>query len=44
MGDQWEHLIEVVATAEARGTGQYPRIAKKVGKAPPQYPNDDADA
>jgi hypothetical protein len=44
MGDQWEHLIEVVATAEARGTGHYPRIAKKVGKAPPQYPDDDADA
>ena len=44
MGDQWEHLIEVVATTEARGTGHYPRIAKKVGKAPPQYPDDDADA
>jgi hypothetical protein len=44
MGDQWEHLVEVVATAEARNKGQYPRIAKKVGKAPPQYPDDDADA
>jgi hypothetical protein len=44
MGDQWEHLIEVVATAEARGKGKYPRIAKKVGKAPPQYPDDDEDA
>jgi hypothetical protein len=43
MGDQWEHLIEVVATAEARGTVHYPRITKKVGKAPPQYPDDDAD-
>ncbi len=41
MGDQWEHVIEVVATAEARGKGKYPRIAKKVGKAPPQYPDDD---
>jgi hypothetical protein len=44
MGDQWEHLIEVVATAEARGKGKYPRLAKKVGKAPPQYPDDDEDA
>jgi hypothetical protein len=43
MGDQWEHLIEVVAAAEARGTGHYPRITKKVGKAPPQYPADDAN-
>jgi hypothetical protein len=43
MGDQWEHLIEVVAMTEARGTGHYPRIAKKVGKVPPQYPDDDAD-
>jgi Plasmid pRiA4b ORF-3-like protein len=41
MGDQWEHVIEVVAIAEARGKGKYPRLAKKVGKAPPQYPDDD---
>ena len=44
MGDQWEHLVQVVATAEARGKGKYPRLAKKVGKAPPQYPDDDAEA
>jgi len=42
MGDQWEHVIEVLAVAEARGKGKYPRVAKKVGKAPPQYPDDDA--
>ena len=44
MGDQWEHTIEVVAVAEARGKGKYPRVAKKVGKAPPQYLEDDEDA
>src|SRR5205823_5827932 len=44
MGDQWEHTIEVVAVAEARGKGKYPRLAKKVGKAPPQYLEDDEDA
>ncbi len=44
MGDQWEHVIEVLAVAEARGKGKYPRVAKKVGKAPPQYPDDDEDA
>jgi len=43
MGDQWEHIIEVLAVAEARGQGKYPRVAKKVGKAPPQYPEDDDD-
>jgi hypothetical protein len=42
-GDQWEHFIEVDAVAEARGTGKYPRLAKKVGKAPPQYPDNNAD-
>ena len=44
MGDQWEHVLEVVATVEARGKGKYPRLVKKVGKAPPQYPEDDGDA
>lgn len=43
MGDQWEHIIEVVATKEGPGKGQYPRVVKKVGPAPPQYAEDDED-
>jgi hypothetical protein len=43
MGDQWEHIIEVVATNEGPGKGSYPRVVKKVGPAPPQYPEDEDD-
>ena len=44
MGDQWEHVIEVVATREGAEKGKYPRVVKKIGTAPPQYPEeDDAD-
>lgn len=42
MGDQWEHIIKVIAIKEIPGKGKYPRIVKKVGKAPPQHPQDDA--
>jgi hypothetical protein len=41
MGDHWEHIIDVRAVADLRGKKQYPRLAKKVGKAPPQYPDDE---
>jgi hypothetical protein len=43
MGDQWEHIIEVVAVSEKAGKGKYPRVVKKVGTAPPQYPEDDEE-
>jgi hypothetical protein len=43
MGDQWEHVIEVVATKEGAGKGTYPRLVKKTGAAPPQYPEDDEE-
>jgi hypothetical protein len=41
MGDQWEHVIEVVAVKKDTGKGTYPRVSKKVGAAPPQYPDED---
>ncbi len=46
MGDQWEHVIEVLSIQRESGKrgaskGKYPRIVKKIGSAPPQYPNDD---
>jgi hypothetical protein len=43
MGDQWEHVIEVVATREGTGKGKYPRVVKKIGAAPPQYPETDEE-
>lgn len=43
MGDQWAHVIEVMATKAAPGKGTYPRVVQKVGTAPPQYPEDDED-
>jgi hypothetical protein len=43
MGDQWEHVIEVIAIKEGTGKGTYPRVTKKVGTAPPQYPEDEED-
>ena len=41
MGDEWEHVIEVVSIKSGPAQGTYPRIGKKVGAAPPQYPDDD---
>ncbi len=43
MGDQWEHVIEVISIKSRPGKGTYPRIGKKIGAAPPQYPDDDED-
>lgn len=36
-GDEWLHQIEVEAIEDYSGSGKYPKIAKKVGKSPPQY-------
>jgi hypothetical protein len=43
LGDQWEHVIEVVAIKDNPGGGTYPRLGKKVGTAPPQYDDSDDD-
>ena len=40
-GDDWQHQINVEAIEEAVPQGQYPRVTKKVGKSPPQYPDWD---
>src|SRR5262245_26076009 len=36
-GDDWWHQINVEAIEERAGGGKYPRVAKRVGKSPPQY-------
>ncbi|WP_089718291.1 IS1096 element passenger TnpR family protein [Candidatus Entotheonella palauensis] len=43
MGDEWEHVIEVISIKSGPGKGKYPRMGKKIGAAPPQYPDDDED-
>jgi hypothetical protein len=41
MGDNWEHVIDVVSVEEAAPKGKYPCVTKKVGASPPQYPEED---
>ncbi len=41
-GDDWWHQIDVEAIEPAAtATGTYPKITKRVGKSPPQYPNSE---
>ncbi len=42
-GDEWLHQINVTAIEEAPEKGRYPKIIEKVGKSPPQYPDEDED-
>jgi hypothetical protein len=43
MGDEWEHVIEVISIKSGPDKGTYPRIGKKIGAAPPQYPDDNEE-
>jgi len=46
-GDDWWHQINVVAIEEQAPSGTYPKVTKRVGASPPQYPDweeDDEDA
>jgi hypothetical protein len=38
-GDEWRFRVEVVETGQAQPGADYPRIVRKFGKAPPQYPD-----
>jgi hypothetical protein len=40
-GDDWLHQIDVTAIDDYSGKGKYPKITKKVGKSPPQYPDEE---
>jgi hypothetical protein len=42
-GDDWWHQVNVEAVEETPGRGKYPRVAKKLGKSPPQYADLDED-
>jgi hypothetical protein len=40
-GDDWWHRIEVVDIQDEVPRGKYPKVTKRVGASPPQYPNWD---
>ena len=40
-GDDWWHQINVEAIDEEVPKGKYPKVTKRVGKSPPQYPDED---
>jgi hypothetical protein len=42
-GDDWWHQIDVVAIADEAPKGKYPRVTKRVGESPPQYPDWDGE-
>lgn len=39
-GDDWWHQIDVTAIEEKVPKGKLPKVTKKVGKSPPQYPDE----
>jgi Plasmid pRiA4b ORF-3-like protein/LexA DNA binding domain len=39
-GDQWFHQVQLERIEKAIPTVTYPRVIKRVGKSPPQYPDD----
>lgn len=39
-GDDWFHQVQVERIEQAIPTATYPRVIKRVGKSPPQYPEE----
>ncbi|MFC1981439.1 hypothetical protein ACFLVN_04260 [Chloroflexota bacterium] len=37
-GDEWWHEVELMSVTERLTRAKYPRVVKKHGKSPPQYP------
>ncbi len=40
-GDDWWHQINVITIQDKAQSGKYPRITKRVGASPPQYPDEE---
>ena len=38
-GDDWYHQVQVERIEQAIPTVTYPRVIRRVGKSPPQYPD-----
>src|ERR687883_472973 len=43
-GDEWRFMVEVIGRGEREPKVRYPRVLKKVGASPEQYPDWDDDA
>ena len=43
-GDDWRFIVEVVGRGEREPKGRYPRVLRKVGRSPEQYPDWDDEA
>ena len=39
-GDEWFHQVQVERIEQAIPTVTYPRVIKRAGKSPPQYPEE----
>jgi hypothetical protein len=39
-GDDWWHQINVLAIDDKVPKGKFPKVTKRVGKSPPQYPDE----
>lgn len=37
-GDEWLFRVEAIEIGQAENGADYPRLVRKIGKAPPQYP------
>ena len=42
-GDEWWHEVELIDVTEKVTRANYPRVVKKQGKSPPQYPESIED-
>ena len=42
-GDDWWHQITVVDICDPKPKTRYPRVTKRVGPNPPQYPDEDGE-
>lgn len=42
-GDDWMHQIDVVSIEDAPAKGKFPRVTARVGKSPPQYPDEEEE-
>ena len=42
-GDDWWHQINVADIQEKAPKGKYPKVTKREGRSPPQYPDEDED-
>ena len=42
-GDEWWHEVELINVTQRVTRASYPRVVKKQGKSPPQYPSEGHD-